>query len=446
MQVNPAYHKVPRPYNPQTVHPNIIELHLAGPREQNFLSQRMFEEDQESLFQACRTLKHDFEIEQAACILEFPFWTPLALQLRQVFDWKVVYDFMDRYYGVFQDAYAVLGEEPSLLKQADLVVASAKLLVEDAQSYNRNVVHIANGADVEHFMHPGFANPIKELGIRYPVIGYFGALNNWFDFELVIQTAKVHRDWNFVIIGSGTANQQGLRNLPNIHLLGEIPYQTLPGYVAGFNVCIIPFRSLPVTAATDPVKLYEYLAAGKPVVASGLPELQNLPVVSLVRNPEEFASGIAHALAEDKPALKKLRTSFALENSWEKRFLQYEPAVQRLFDPGNFSHANTKDNHVSEAQSPYLAEITPSAVRIGRAAKEPHQTIRPLFLKGAGFSPTCTVLLDEQPLQTQYISESELQSQLPTEATRLPGCRMISVIDESNWHQSNRRVILVDRI
>ncbi len=137
----------------------------------------------------------------------------------------------------------------------------------------KNVHLVRNGTDFELFNQLTPNGILKD--INGPIIGYYGAIAEWFDTELIVHCAMEHPDWNFVLIGSTVGcDTSSLEKLKNVHLLGEKPYKELPLYLYHFDVCTIPFKINPLTLATNPVKFYEYLSSGKPVVTVRLPELE----------------------------------------------------------------------------------------------------------------------------------------------------------------------------
>jgi GT2 family glycosyltransferase len=116
-------------------------------------------------------------------------------------------------------------------------------------------------------------------------------------------------------------------------LLGEKPYAELPAYLTDFDVCTIPFLRTPLTEATNPVKVFEYLGAGKPIVARALPELEALVnVVYQYTTPEEFVNLLEQALAEDSPSLAISRQAIARQNTWEARYRALKPSIEALYD------------------------------------------------------------------------------------------------------------------
>ena len=438
--VNPAYRRPPQPYCVRPVQTRLWEIHLAAPWELRPRNRRMLTSDLQRLSHACQALARDWDIRHAISVVGFPFWTPLALSLREHFGWPVVYDCMDRWYGVHPQSHSVLGQETLLLRTADLIVVTAQLLAENAQIYNTNVHLIPNGADVEHFSQAFPGDDGLESGTS-PIIGYIGNLAPWFDVELVHTIACRRPEWRFVLIGSGIADVRCLARLPNVRLVGEIAYSDLPRYLREFQVCIIPFKLLPVTAATDPVKLYEYWAAGKPVVATNLPELRSYQnVIYLARNASEFEQCIERAISEDTIAQRRRRRELAQTHSWENRFRALDQAVRQLWKPA----APKRDIPVSP--SPYLASVEPSVIRVSTGFAHPQESLENLLLRGRALTPRCIALIDEQPLPTEFVSPTELRCRIPLASYRFPGCLMVSVMDQETGKQSNRRVLLVESV
>ena len=132
---------------------------------------------------------------------------------------------------------------------------------------------------------PALADPTFAgiLAKGKPIAGYYGALARWFDYELLRETARLRPDWSFVLIGpdhDGSLARSKLDRLPNVHWLGPRPYLALPGYLHRFDVATIPFAINDITLATSPLKLYEYFAAGRPVISTPMPECAAFAEVS----------------------------------------------------------------------------------------------------------------------------------------------------------------------
>jgi GT2 family glycosyltransferase len=208
-------------------------------------------------------------------------------------------------------------EEKRLAAAARAITVSSESLLRK-WSGREGVTLLRNAADYEHFATP--RSESRLLDVPRPVIGYYGAIAEWFDAALVRDVAKSRPDYSFVLIGDALDPEAAaLRELSNVVLPGEKPYQLMPAYLAGFDVCMIPFQITPLTAATDPVKLYEYFSQGKPVVATLLPELRrHEPLVALAGDAMSFAAAIDRALHED-PELRARRVEVAGANTWRDR-------------------------------------------------------------------------------------------------------------------------------
>jgi glycosyltransferase involved in cell wall biosynthesis len=167
-----------------------------------------------------------------------------------------------------------------------------------------------------------------------PVIGYLGAIQYWIDFDLIAAAAQAHPEWAFALVGNTEplARVDKVRGLPNVHFLGRQPYADLPHFVAGFDVCINPYVLDGVAANVDPLKLYDYIASGKPVVSVDIPAARRFAdIIYLTRTPEEFTAAIAAALQNpgDGPARQRV----AAAHSWTARFEQVQNALEPLLSP-----------------------------------------------------------------------------------------------------------------
>jgi len=260
---------------------------------------------------------------------------PFAIDLvNQVPHSLCCYDSMDDYPQFYAESSPLRARleqaELKLYRMTDLVFASSKRLYQKAVWAGANVHLIPNGADVEHFQsEPDCPADLQALG--HPVIGYVGTIGRWLDQELIEWIARRQPTWQWVLIGPVETNVHRLTARPNIHILGRRSYHDLPAYLAHFDVCTIPFKVNPMTWAVDPVKLYEYLAAGKPVVSTPLPEVErHRSLCHIASTPAMFLDALSIALAEQQhdsethAALKKYRVEFARANSWACRVAQIE--------------------------------------------------------------------------------------------------------------------------
>ncbi len=246
---------------------------------------------------------------------------------------RVVYDCVDDHRvqaGVDRHAALVAREEEAIARRADAIAVTTEPLRERFARLGRHVRLVPNAADVRAF-HPKkvpgtFSEPADVSQIPHPRIGTCGALDAYkLDVDLLRAVAREHPDWHFVLIGpvdvagQGRVAVHGLRELLNIHLLGPKPRADIPAYVHAFDVAIIPYRENAYNRASFPLKFWEFLAAGKPVVASGLPSLEPYGhLVALARTPEAFAGAIDAALA-DPDRGRGARMDEARQHSWERR-------------------------------------------------------------------------------------------------------------------------------
>jgi len=433
------------PYTVRLVADRVLEVCLSGPQEIRPLDARPLPADVDELLAAIEALRSEFGIQCAISFLEYPFWRSLAAELKRRHGWGIVYDCIDRLYGVFPRSHSMLSDECQLVREADLVVTTARLLEQEWSGHAQRMCLVPNAADVEHFCRRPNVAPPLEVRSDSPVIGYVGAIRPWFDVDLLHGVASRRPEWTFVIIGSGDQMTTKLRTLPNVRLVGELPYSELPACVHAFDVCLVPFRLLPVIAATDPVKVYEYLAAGKPVVATDLAELrQHADLLYIAQDCEGFERAIAQALHEDCDCKRFRRQRFARDNSWEVRARVLDRAIRAIVDPIGEGSTTRAAVSAREVKAPHVSQLHPAAVRAPLPGSDRSRWDRSLTVLGSGFSPSCVVLLDEEPIETAFVSPTELNGRVPRMLYQQPGCQMVSVVDRVSWRNSNRRVFMVE--
>ncbi|HEY2596690.1 MAG TPA: glycosyltransferase [Chloroflexota bacterium] len=241
----------------------------------------------------------------------------------------VVYHCADDYAHVrgFPDTLPAL--EADLCRRADLVVTTSETLCQTRARFNPNTYWIPNGADVEHFATPALASP-ELADIPRPIVGFVGGLSEWVDLELVAQLARQRPLWTFVLVGPIGVDTAPVQPLANVRLLGSRPYADLPAYLAAMDVGLIPFKRNEVTYHADPIKAYEYLAAGLPVVATDMPALRRMGhVLALAASPDEVLSRIAAALDAGRDAGRAARQAEARRHGWAGRFARFEELVEQ---------------------------------------------------------------------------------------------------------------------
>jgi GT2 family glycosyltransferase/glycosyltransferase involved in cell wall biosynthesis len=266
--------------------------------------------------------------------VQYPSWEPLARELRERHGWRLVYDCMDEHTGFGTHGAGTEEDERRLISEADLVLVTSRPLLEKVSRMRADALRLPNAADAERFANlpARSASPLAKLA--RPIVGYYGAISAWFDVPAVVEASRRHPEWSFALVGdTAGAALEGLEGRPNVHRFGEVPYEKLPAYVAGFDVCTIPFERTPLTEATNPVKLYEYLATGKPIVARRLPELEPFAeVVTLYDASAGFTAALERAVREDASAgaLADRRRALALENTWQVRYRAFRERLDRI--------------------------------------------------------------------------------------------------------------------
>ena len=337
--VNPNHTPSPtmNAYAVESLAPNLFAVQLAiqAPLDVHGAARQSIEDRQRfvtSAGAALAALRTDFQIDRAVCIVQVPTWAPAAYPCRERFDWRLLYDCMDDLETFDGFGPTAVIEERALVRRADLLVVTSQYLYDRWASENPSVALVCNGADVDHFTRQ---SPVAPSPGARRTVGYFGAISHWFDVELVRALAVARPDLDVVLIGLVYgANVEPLATLPNVSLLGELPYDDLPAHLERFDVCTIPFEVTPLIEATDPVKLYEYFAQGKPVVTTALPEVaQYDDLLYISSNHAAFLANVERALSETDPTLVERRMALARRSTWDVRYSEFARALASQYPP-----------------------------------------------------------------------------------------------------------------
>ena len=172
--------------------------------------------------------------------------------------------------------------ERLLLERVDCVFAVNDALADAKRPFNAETHVAPHGVDREHFkqaLSADTAVPADLAPLPAPVLGFYGAIADWVDVELLAQVARLRPDWTLALIGTELISTSALGKLPNVHLLGRRPYEALPAYCKGFDVALIPYLESDQLPYRNPIKLREYLAAGLPIVSTHVPEVEHYAAV-----------------------------------------------------------------------------------------------------------------------------------------------------------------------
>lgn len=293
--------------------------------EVNIYKDKLDREQISFLIHSVYLVRQAFGLGFTNSLIDLPFWREVAEGLSSN---HIIYDCMDHHAGFENNEFSMLTEEEKLFKSSDLVITTAQRLSESVAKHCDNII-IRNGCEVEYF------SKIPEKGAlnkMRPVVGYYGAIAEWFDLDLLIASAQAYPQYDFVMIGGTTCDISPARKIKNITFLGEIPYTQLTPYLKDFDVCLIPFKLIELTLCTNPVKVYEYLAAGKPVVCTAMPEVVIMgDIVHVGNTKEQFISQIGIAMAEtSNETLREKRREWAKHHDWSSRAQQLSDSIREL--------------------------------------------------------------------------------------------------------------------
>lgn len=223
---------------------------------------------------------------------------------------------------------------PTILERADLIFCSSQSIFEYFSKRHPHVYLVPNGVDFVHFSPPPFKRPI-DLPSGKPIIGYSGAIAPWVDWELLSVAIRENPDLNFVFIGALFQLKKFPLKFNNVFYLGLKNYNELPAYLHHFEIGLIPFLRTEMTKGCNPIKLYEYYAAGIRVLGTPLPELLPIPNINLESNPQLFSLRLRYLL-EGKDFNKAERMAYAHANDWSERAgRMLQPIFSRLTEMNN---------------------------------------------------------------------------------------------------------------
>ena len=278
--------------------------------------------------------------ERSVVFVQNPF---LGAVLRQDDADAIYYDCIDdiSLYAGRASIDRFQGYERRLIGMSKAVFVTSSVLEREVRESGlaRRIIRVPNGVesswlDRETVVRGGPA-PLRD--VRSPIAGYVGAMREWFDEELILHAARSMPAVTFVLVGpvEHHGRMSRLQSVPNIILTGRIPHEEVPQYLARFDVGLIPFRPGGVAERTNPVKLYEYFAFGKPVVATPMSELREFERVGLAYLGESgaaFVEALRAGLGERDDARRRARVQVARENTWEQAASRILKTISETID------------------------------------------------------------------------------------------------------------------
>lgn len=242
-------------------------------------------------------------------VILYVHFAPLVSMFADFDDAVVVYDILDDL-AIYDHEETGLPAErrarthhATIIREADIVVASSPALVETHTAERIDIMLLENGVDVETFGR-ALPRPAVLEEIQGPIIGFHGAIARWFDFDIMSGVARALPGYQFVIVGPVDEDESSkaaeLSTMPNVHLVGVVRSDAIAQYVSAFDVGLIPFVLDDLTRAVSPLKMYEYLACGVPVVATPLPVCVDHPLVRTAATVAEFVRSVEEAMLDAK--------------------------------------------------------------------------------------------------------------------------------------------------
>lgn len=288
---------------------------------------------------------------------------------RRMGECGVVYDVTDDWIALSQKSWLreqTRRQDAELCRKADAVIVCSQRLLEMKRRLAGQVHLIPNGVDAEHYravLEDHGPLPDATLGWKRPVLGYTGTLHtDRIDVNLLEAVARKLPGASIVLIGPnqlGSHDRSRLRSCGNVFLSDQVPYRLLPQYMRAFDVCITPHRVSEFTESLNPIKLWEYLAAGKPIVSTDVAGFRDyLHLLRIARGADEFVAAIHQALLEGN-AFAQIRRDVAARHSWRARVDQIEVVLVGVSQGAgleNDTEAQAPDAVIPEGRQPAASD------------------------------------------------------------------------------------------
>lgn len=250
---------------------------------------------------------------------------------------QVLYDCVDdhaSFTGLISKSY-VRNMEQRLVQQSDVVFATSHKLAEQLERFGATPILVPNGVHIDHFAKTKDsiekASKWKQSIGAQVIIGFVGGIADWIDIQLLTELASLRKNYTLVLIGPVLTDISALSRLPNVKVLGPKPYVELPQYVQAFDVGLAPFKLNDLTESVNPVKVYEYLAAGIEVIATPMRELLGMQeAVHIGKNAEEFAQHIDNIVAGSGRIDHTILEKFAKDNAWSHRIAKTNDLLKEI--------------------------------------------------------------------------------------------------------------------
>ncbi|HEX6313502.1 MAG TPA: glycosyltransferase [Gemmatimonadaceae bacterium] len=269
------------------------------------------------------------------------YYTPMALPFAGHLDADcVVYDCMDELSG-FAGAPAELRSlERQLFMRCDIVFTGGHSLHEAKRRYHSQVHAVPSSVDFDHFVRARTCREAKDQAhLPRPRLGYCGVIDERLDLGLIGEIARARPEWQLVLVGPVTKiDPASLPQAPNIHYLGGRAYQELPRYLAGWDAALLPFAHNESTRFISPTKTPEYLAAGRPVVSTGVRDVVRTfgdnGLVEIADGTAPFIAAIERVLTHDNAERQQRVDRYLASQSWDRTWSRMQALIARVISAG----------------------------------------------------------------------------------------------------------------
>jgi len=263
-------------------------------------------------------------------------WLPTALAQELIRDLNaqiVIYYCADNFEATAAESRSIREPENALLRKADLVFAHSKALFDRCKPFTDQVHLFPYGFNREIFHRPCGSPPVDLVDIKRPILGFVGGVRQIVDFDLVEKVALAHPDKSLVFVGPLQTDVSRLAWLPNVHFLGQKRYEEVPAYIKYFDLCLIPYILTDFTRSIHPAKLVDYLALGKSVVSTNLPEVEEFNrhhdgIVAVAASHESFLRQIEESFSRDNEGLRAERMRQVDKDAWDRKIETMEGLIR----------------------------------------------------------------------------------------------------------------------
>jgi glycosyltransferase involved in cell wall biosynthesis len=221
------------------------------------------------------------------------------------------------------DRTSIVRAEAELLDKADVVITTSQALWESKRRRRADAALVRHGVAFDQFATAWRHNaslPEAVRSIPNPMFGFFGLIHHWIDIDLIATVARSRPHYQFVLIGEAKVDVRSLEALPNVHLLGRRDHHELPAYCRAFSAGLLPFTRTEMTKNVNPIKMWEYLAAGLPIVSTDLPEVRRHGwPVRIAQSAEVFAAACDEIVAEKDTLDRRAIAETVADLDWERK-------------------------------------------------------------------------------------------------------------------------------